>query len=122
VGGLVTAVVLANGRYVRLRHAYLYVSREDADPAVPDSANQYAGFFPEWLESGAPPAATARSRRDGARRTRDLAVAGSALVYLLQALDAYVAAHLLDFDVSEDLSLRAAPAPGGVAATLTLRL
>jgi len=122
VGGLVTAVVLTNGRYVRLRHAYLYVSREDADPTTPDSTNEFVRYQQQWLDAGAPTAADARRQRDGARRTRDLAAVGSALVYVLQALDAYVAAHLLDFDVSEDLSLRAAPAPGGVAATLTVRL
>lgn len=123
VGGLVTSIVISNGRYVRLRHAYLYVSREDLDPTIPDSTNEYAPYYDEWLDSGAPVATAARSRRDSARRTRDLSVLGTALVYVLQALDAYVAAHLLDFDVSEDLSIRAQPVgAGGVGATLTFRL
>jgi hypothetical protein len=123
VGGLATSIVLSNNRYVRLRHAYLYVSREDVDPTVPDSTNEYVRYFDAWIDSGTPAATDARSRRDGARRLRDISVLGTALVYVLQALDAYVAAHMLDFDVSEDLSIRAEPiGGGGVGATMTLRL
>jgi hypothetical protein len=123
VGGLVTSIVLSNNRYVRLRHAYLYVSREEVDPTVPDSTNEYVRYYNAWVESGTPAAADARSRRDGARRLRDISVLGTALVYVLQALDAYVAAHMLDFDVSEDLSIRALPmSDGGVGASIVLRL
>jgi len=136
VVGLGTAAVLVNGRYVRLRHAYLYVSRETTDPTVPDADNEFAEFFEVWQEAGALPAATVRAKRDGARRTRDLVVLGTTVAYLLQALDAYVAAHLVGFDVSEDLSIRLTPEVGpdvagvptagptparGPGATLTLR-
>jgi hypothetical protein len=123
VGGLATSIVLSNNRYVRLRHAYLYVSREDFDPTTPDSTNEYVRYYDAWVDSGTPAAADARSRRDSARRLRDISVLGTALVYVLQALDAYVAAHMMDFDVSEDLSIRAEPlGPEGVGATMTVRL
>jgi hypothetical protein len=121
LAGLGTGTVLANGRYVRLRHAYLYVSREDADPGTPDADNEYARYLQTWLDAGALPATTVRSQRDGARSRRDLVVLGTALAYALQALDAYVGAHLAGFDVSEDLSLHVGSAPDGPAATLTLR-
>jgi hypothetical protein len=121
VAGLATGIVLANGRYVRMRHAYLYVSREDANPAIPDSSNEYVRYFETWQEAGALSAAAVRSRRDGARRLRDLSVLGTALGYVLQALDAYVGAHMLDFDVGEDLSLGPAPNGEGVSAALTFR-
>ncbi len=122
VAGLATGIVLANGRYVRMRHAYLYVSREDANPAIPDSTNEYVQYFDTWQDAGALPASAVRSRRDGARRLRDLSVLGTALGYVLQALDAYVAAHLLDFDVGEDLSIRPVPNGEGVSASLTVRI
>ncbi len=121
VAGLATAAVFANTRYVHLRHAYLYVSRETADPTVPDAGNEYARFFETWQDTGSLPAATLRTQRDGARGTRDLVVLGTTVVYLLQALDAYVAAHLTEFDVSEDLSLHVAPAPEHRGVTLALR-
>lgn len=72
------------------------------------------------------------SRLNTFRRQRDTFVAWVALAYSLQALDAVVDAHLRDFDISDDLSLRwdptllrasptaAVPAPG-VGLTLTLK-
>jgi hypothetical protein len=44
------------------------------------------------------------------RRSRDYAVLGLAGTYLFQVLEAYAAAHLVDFDVSRNLSLRLSPA------------
>lgn len=120
-GGLVGLTVVLNGRYIRYRHAYLYVSREDEDPTVPDGTNEFAAFFEDWVESGSQSATTNRSLRESARRNRDLAILGTAVVYALQALDAYVAAELTDFDVSEDLSIRMAPTPDGAVAVLSLR-
>ena len=66
------------------------------------------------------------------RRWRDSFIAYSALAYTLTILDALVDAHLRDFDISEDLSLRVEPAllppasfaarpQAGVALTLQLK-
>lgn len=44
------------------------------------------------------------------RRYRDTFIAYNALLYGVTILDALVAAHLRDFDISEDLSLRLEPA------------
>ena len=122
LGGLVGLTIYLNGRYVTYRHAFLYVSREAVpDPNAPNPENEFAAFFDDWVATGARAASTTRSLRDDFRRNRDLALLGSALVYVLQALDAYVAAHLIEFDVSEDLSLRAVPTAEGTAAVLTLR-
>lgn len=52
----------------------------------------------------------AASARDFYRRYRDFAIIGGGLVYLLQIAEAYVHAHLRDFDMSDDLSLRYSPA------------
>lgn len=43
------------------------------------------------------------------RNERDRGILITAGVYLLQVLDAYVDAHLFDFDISDDLSLNISP-------------
>jgi hypothetical protein len=50
-----------------------------------------------------------RQVRDQFRRQRDLAILGAGLFYALTLLDAYVSAHLLTFDVDEDLAVRVQP-------------
>lgn len=63
------------------------------------------------------------------RKNRDLSIIICAGVYALNILDATVDAHLFDFDVSNDLSLRVQPAPlfmpgnlgGGLALTLKFK-
>lgn len=103
-------------RYTRLRRAFLYVSREQNDPAVPDPDNEFARFFAEWDATGRRPAAVTRALRDNARQNRDLAVLGVGVAYALQALDAYVHAQLAGFDVSEDLAVVLGAAPDAAIA------
>jgi hypothetical protein len=43
------------------------------------------------------------------RRNRDLLMIVLVGVYIIQVLDAYIDAHLMEFDVSEDLTLRVEP-------------
>lgn len=50
-----------------------------------------------------------RNQRDEFRRKRDLAILGAGLFYVLTLLDAYVSAHLLTFDVDEELAVRVRP-------------
>ncbi|WP_299824642.1 DUF5683 domain-containing protein [uncultured Pontibacter sp.] len=50
-----------------------------------------------------------RYSRDFYRRNRDLTILLSVLAYGLNIAEAYVHAHLKDFDVSDDLSLRVQP-------------
>lgn len=47
--------------------------------------------------------------RDNYRRNRDLCIIITAGAYLLSVVEAHVDAHLKDFDVSDDLSLRVEP-------------
>ena len=51
------------------------------------------------------------AQRDRLRRNRDLSFVGIGLVYGLSVLDAFVSAHLLDFDVGEDLTVSLQPHP-----------
>jgi len=64
----------------------------------------------------------ARANADKARQT---AYIGIFVVYLLQAVEAYTDAHLQDFDISDDLSIRLGPVvqpDGMMAAGLTVPL
>ncbi|MEM9998860.1 MAG: DUF5683 domain-containing protein [Bacteroidota bacterium] len=121
VVGMTTLVLVNHFDYLDWREAYLYIVCEaentDCDPDQP-GVNPNAGFIGTWQALGEPSTPLALSNRDVLRRNRDYAILIGLLVYGLQALDAFVAAHLLDFDVSEDLSLRALPTidPTGRAA------
>lgn len=52
---------------------------------------------------------TLKNRKDYYRRYRDLSIILTAGVYALSMIDAYVDAHLFDFDITPDLSLRMEP-------------
>jgi len=121
VVGLAGFAVYLHTQYGQYRRAYLYVVSEptpDPDPATPDPGNPHAAYFDDWVAAGALSAPSTRTLRERTRRNRDLAILGTGLAYALQALDAYVYAHLAGFDVGEDLSLRAVPTPDGPALTL----
>ncbi len=50
-----------------------------------------------------------KSARDSFRKNMELAYFGTAAIYLLQVIEAYVDAHLQGFDVNDDLSLHFFP-------------
>ncbi len=58
--------------------------------------------------------------RDNFRRNRDLSRFGIGLIYGLSIIDAFVSAHLLDFDVGEDLTVQFLPHPNGATAHLRI--
>lgn len=119
LGGVATALVLVNNEYILYRHAYLFKVYQEQG-----GDNPFARFEDEYnqlaAEFGPISASPIRSQRENLRRNRDFLIIGLGLVYGLAILDAYVSAHLLDFDVSEDLTLRAAPAPNGLGVRLQL--
>jgi len=53
--------------------------------------------------------ATLKRVRDRFRRTRDQLALYGILFYMLQIVDAHVDAHLIEFDVNQDLSVRIEP-------------
>lgn len=91
-------------------YAQGYRDLMDNDP----STKSYMDFFPPtvnegdldhaWLER------VFKSRKDYARRNRDLCIIGLVAMYALCILDAYVDASLSHFDVSPDLSIDWSPA------------
>lgn len=123
IGGIAASALAVNHDYLLYRHAFHFVSRRDADgsPLFPE----YEADF-ERVTEGIPRTRALqlqshfRQRRDNLRRNRDLLYIGVGLFYGLTILDAYVNAHLLEFDVGEDLTLAVYPVPAGVSATLRL--
>jgi hypothetical protein len=126
--GLGYRVARANRNYRTYQDAAIYAQAlEDdvpGDDLVPNPALQDA-YESVLRDVGASPGtgvrpSLIRSERDGFRRRRDLAIIGTGVFYALSVIDAFVSAHLLAFDVGEDLSMQvlpgATPPPPGVPA------
>ncbi len=62
-----------------------------------------------------------RSIRDNARTNRAYAIIGVAAVHLIQVADAFVNRHLLEFDVSDSLSLQLGTNEMGASLSLAFR-
>jgi hypothetical protein len=87
-----------NNRYYKIfRTAYQY--RIDNDTTTVDD---YENIYPDDD--------ALLLRKDYYRRTRDLLWIIGGVVYVLNIIDAYVDAHLSNFDISDDLSLKVSPA------------
>lgn len=114
-GGLAALVYFIdfNNKYYRtFKTAYQY--RTDADSTTTDA-------FPNYTN------VDLLVRKDYYRRNRDLCYIITGVVYVLNIIDAYVDAHLKDFDVGDDLSLHTRPyldlaSNGTPVAGLSLRL
>lgn len=96
-------------RFIAYKNAYLDITDTDATTnsfldLIPDgyTIQSYGGqqAFTNLLKSG----------MDRARYNRDLSVIVSVAFYGITLIDAFVDAHLADFDISPDLSLRMRPA------------
>lgn len=107
LGGMAFLALHNNKQYLRYRHAYLYA----VDPVAYARYADDAAPFLDLINAGQE--RLLRAQRDDFRRNRDLSYIGIGLFYGLTVLDAYVGAHLLDFDVDEDLSIRLLPRPDG---------
>lgn len=113
LGALGYNIVRLDRDYRFYNRAYLYKAFEERDPA----SNPYETFKPDYdqiaAQFGNVSSSPLRQQRDNFRRNRDLSVLGIGLVYGLSILDAYVNAHLFDFDVGEDLTAQVVPHPEG---------
>lgn len=124
---LVGASVYSHGRADLFRRAAIYHDCTNQPGSVPgDFCEQAPAYEPDFLRADALTAGpltgtSARTLRDGFRRQRDLFVLFSVLAYGLQALDAYVAAELADFDTGEDLVFAPGALPSGPSIQLRWR-
>ncbi|WP_421895703.1 DUF5683 domain-containing protein [Marinoscillum sp.] len=96
-GGLIIShyINYNNQIYNEMRNSL--IAEVDSDP---NTVNPYKDRFQE----------TALTRnRDAFRRNRDLLILIGAAFYLLNVVDAHVSAHLNEFDVNDNLSLKVSP-------------
>lgn len=94
LGTLGYLITFNNSQYRLYRNAYL--AKIDDDPLTID---QYPFASADGL----------LQQLNQYRRTRDILIAGAVIVYALNIIDASVDAHLFEFDVSDDLTLRIEP-------------
>ncbi|GAB5534120.1 MAG: hypothetical protein Rubg2KO_03690 [Rubricoccaceae bacterium] len=122
VAGAGVYAYIQQDRYLLYRRAAYYANCLEVPGR--DVCEGFTSREPEYEEAGGNQFnADAYERvRDTARGNRDLGIVAFVGVYALQVLDAYIAAELADFDVSEDLSLGVVPAPGGAAVSLRVGL
>lgn len=135
VVGSVVYAVDRQRQYLRFRRATVFAGclpedqgGQPGDPVTsPDRFALCSEVAPdyedEWEAVGEPQFGTTLTRtRDQARSQRDIGFLAVGVVYAFQALDAYVAAELADFDVSEDLTVRVTPSVHGGTLAIRLRL
>lgn len=136
LAGFAAAAISTNDSYTLYGNAYLFTARvnEDGSPVFPEFAGDYAqliddlGLTPE-VDLTDEEIASRRARlepqfraqRDNLRRNRDLLYFGFVFWYGLSMIDAFVSAHLMDFDVGEDLTVTLYPEPRTAGLTATLR-
>ena len=134
VGGAAAFAVFRQRRYLLYRRATVFAGCR-ADDGVPDAPSaaqdnariEFCGtvapdYRDEWVAVGALDFGSVRLVRDQVRGQRDVGVLVALVAYAAQALDAYVAAELADFDVSEDLSIAVDPGPEAPGLALRLRI
>ncbi|WP_412063420.1 DUF5683 domain-containing protein [Rubrivirga sp. IMCC45206] len=130
VAGAAVYFVTRQRQYLRYRRASVVAGCLVDDGSADDDADRialcaaagadYQDEYDAVNEGLATPATfiAIRSVRETARGQRDVGALVVLAAYALQALDAYVAAELSDFDVSEDLSIGVRPESGQLALRL----
>jgi len=76
------------------------------------------GEISSW--NGFDNATALKSARDTLRKRRDYSYLALGIVHVLNIADAFVDRHLIEFDVSEDLSFQFGPAAHGLGITMSL--
>ena len=105
VGGFATTIYCIdwnNRGFQRFKKAYRLRADYDKNPG-----NYPSGSTDEF--NGRYSATFLKNLRDSYRRNRDLCIILTAGMYILQAIDAHVDAHLRDYDISDDLSMSVSP-------------
>jgi len=104
----------AHQEYLLFKRAHLFGRGPAlAEEGEPNPYQQYEAQFNEVVDRiGGDRLGAMRDLRDQYRRRRSLSILGSGLFYALTILDAYVSAHLLTFDVGDELTLRVRPSGG----------
>lgn len=105
--GLVYGITWNDRMYVDYRKGY--VDLMDKDP----NTNYFEHLLPSGVvldnSNSSYYTKIIKTKLDNYRRYRDLCIIGTAVLYLLSIIDAYVDAQMFDYDISPDLSLEVAP-------------
>ncbi len=112
LAGLAFRIYRSQQQYLLFDRAHLFgLGREREGEGNP--YEQYESQFNKVREEvflgGTVRLSEVRNQRDQFQRRRNLAILGAGLFYALTLLDAYVSAHLLTFDVDEELAVRVRP-------------
>ena len=125
MGGLIYLAITNHHDYILYREAYQYKAFQELMDSGARDDNPRASFKDSYdqvaAEFGPVSSSPLRVQRNNFRRSRDLSLIGSGLVYGLAMLDAYVSAHLLDFDVGDDLGIAVVPVPAGIRISARVR-
>jgi hypothetical protein len=111
VGGAGYFLVNTSRQYNAFRDAY--INKIDMQPVSIDrwvdkhGEIPFTDFTAATLENA--PTTSIRKFRDEANVNRQWAIIGFSLVWLANGIDAFVDAHLKDFDIDEDLSIDIGP-------------
>ncbi len=103
-GGLAYYSIYLTKEYHQYRAAYYNSFPQHDDFRFGQTPEHLMGSNPTFL----------KSRRNELKNTRDIIYVSLVAAHLLNAVDAYVFAHLRSFDVSDDLSMNAKINPGMV--------
>ncbi len=108
VGGFASTIYCIdwnNRGYQRFSKAYRLKVDADRNPNLYPNGSQdeFGGRYS---------ASFLKNLRNSYRRNRDLCIILTAGLYILQIVDAHVDAHLRDYDISKDLSVRLTPMAG----------
>lgn len=138
LAGLAYALYTANQSYILYRHAAIFArgqSLKNDGQEIPDVISNWKAFRDDYLEVlretgiGTDEPTTLplspsqlRSARDQFRQRRDLSIVGIGLFYALTLADAYISAHLLSFNVDDDLAVEVRPTGGAYALTQRIGL
>ena len=126
LGFLIYQAASSHDDYILYREAFQYKAWQELVDSGNVDENPKSGFKSSYDEISATfgpiSSRPLGNQRDIFRRARDLSLVGVGLVYGLAMLDAFVSAHLLDFDVGEDLNVRATPTAGGIRLSARFQL
>ena len=106
IGGMASMIYVVdwnNRGFKRFQNAYALLNDFEQNPG------KYPGGMSKDEFGGRYSASFLKNLRDSYRRNRDLSILLTAAVYAFQAIDAHVDAHLKDFDVSDDLTVKIEP-------------
>ena len=106
LGGIGYSIYKNDKEYKKWRTYYLHKIDND-----PNTIDPFPSLSAEVL----------RSQRDYYRRNRDLGILIFSFAYILNSIEAYVDAHLKEFDVSDNLSIKIYPDIYSITISLNFR-